>query len=84
MTNRLGRQVWLSLGLAVLAALSGYGLAGYGPLWLGFADSVSAAGMIAAVSGVILGLAALAGRHRRRESSPLSTPAARPYKAPNA
>jgi manganese/zinc/iron transport system permease protein len=84
MTNRLGHQVWLSLGLAVLAALSGYVLAGYGPLWLGFADSVSAAGMIAAVSGVILGLAALAGPHRRRASSALSTPAARPYKPPNA
>ena len=84
MTNRLGHQVWLSLGLAVLAALSGYVLAGYGPLWLGFAGSVSAAGMIAAVSGVILGLAALAGPHRRRASSTLSTPAARPYKPPNA
>jgi len=41
-------------------------MAGYGPLWLGGSDSVSAAGMIAAVSGVILGLACLFGPHRQR------------------
>jgi manganese/zinc/iron transport system permease protein len=34
----------------------GYVLAGYGPLWLGAADSVSAAGMMATVSGLFLGL----------------------------
>jgi manganese/zinc/iron transport system permease protein len=84
LTDRLSHQVWLSLALAVLSALAGYVLAGYGPLWLGFPGSVSAAGMIATVSGLILALAAIAGPHRRRAGSPLSSPAARAYKAPDA
>ena len=66
MTNSLAVQVWLSVGLAVLSAVLGYVLAGYGPIWLGYADAVSAAGMIATVSGLILGLACLLGPHRRR------------------
>jgi manganese/zinc/iron transport system permease protein len=41
-------------------------LAGYGPLWIGLPGSVSAAGMIAVVSGLILGAAATLGPHRRR------------------
>ncbi|MEM7026186.1 MAG: metal ABC transporter permease, partial [Pseudomonadota bacterium] len=35
-------------------------------LWFGAKNAVSAAGMIAAVSGVILGLACLYGPHRSR------------------
>ncbi|MEM8653247.1 MAG: metal ABC transporter permease [Pseudomonadota bacterium] len=66
MTNRLGHQVAWSVLFAALAAVLGYVLAGYGPLWLGASASVSAAGMIATVSGVILGLAAVAGPHRTR------------------
>lgn len=66
MTNSLARQVWLSVGFATLSAVLGYVLAGYGPLWLGYANAVSAAGMIATVSGVILGVACLIGPHRRR------------------
>jgi manganese/zinc/iron transport system permease protein len=69
MTNRLAHQIVWSCGFAVLAAVSGYVLAGYGPLWLGFAASVSAAGMIATVSGVILGVAACFGPHRKRGSA---------------
>lgn len=65
MTNRLAAQIWWSLGFAALSATSGYVLAGYGPLWLGGQNAVSAAGMIAVVSGVILGLAALLGPHRK-------------------
>ena len=65
MTDRLGTQVWWSLGFASLAAVLGYVLAGYGPLWLGGQHSVSAAGMIAVVSGLILGLAALFGPRRK-------------------
>ena len=65
MTNTLERQVMLSVLFAVLSAVLGYVFAGYGPLWFGAAHSVSAAGMIATVSGVILGLAALFGAHRR-------------------
>ena len=65
MTNALAGQVALSALLAALAAVLGYVLAGYGPLWLGFSGSVSAAGMIATVSGLILAGAALFGAHRR-------------------
>ena len=64
MTNRLEMQVAWSVAFAVVSAVMGYVLAGYGPLWLGFDDAVSAAGMIATVSGVILGLAALFGPER--------------------
>ncbi len=66
MTNSLAAQVWGSVGFATLSAILGYVLAGYGPLWLGFDSAVSAAGMIAAVSGLILGLACLFGPHRGR------------------
>ena len=66
MTNRLGAQVAWSLVFAVASAVLGYVLAGYGPLWLGARDAVSAAGMIATVSGLILGLACLFGPHRAR------------------
>jgi len=69
MTNRLEHQVAWSVVFATLAAIIGYVLAGYGPLWIGFADSVSAAGMVATVSGVILGLTALFGPHRLRGSA---------------
>ena len=66
MTNRLGVQVWWSVGFATLSAVLGYVFAGYGPLWFGSQNAVSAAGMIAAVSGVILGLASVFGPARAR------------------
>lgn len=69
MTNRLEHQVMWSVGFAVIAAIVGYVLAGYGPLWLGYASSVSAAGMIATMSGVILAVTALFGPHRTREGA---------------
>ncbi|MBV2359001.1 metal ABC transporter permease [Thalassococcus sp. CAU 1522] len=65
MTNDLGAQVGWSLAFAAASAVLGYVLAGYGPLWLGFSATVSAAGMIATVSGLILAVAALTGPHRR-------------------
>lgn len=65
-TNRLERQVMWSVVFAVLSAVLGYVFAGYGPMWFGGQNAVSAAGMIAAVSGVILGLACLFGPHRSR------------------
>jgi manganese/zinc/iron transport system permease protein len=68
MTDRLGRQVAWSVVFATLSAVLGYVLAGYGPLWLGYDNAVSAAGMIATVSGVILGLAALFGPRRQSVS----------------
>lgn len=66
MTNRLGRQVAWSLTFAALSAIIGYVIAGYGPIWIGGSSSVSAAGMVAAVSGMILGLACLFGPARGR------------------
>ncbi|MEM8878503.1 MAG: metal ABC transporter permease [Pseudomonadota bacterium] len=66
MTNSLELQVWWSILFAVLSAVLGYVFAGYGPLWFGAENAVSAAGMIAAVSGLILGLACLYGPHRAR------------------
>lgn len=66
MTDRLVHQVWWSVGVATLSAVAGYVLAGYGPTWLGGTDAVSAAGMVAAVSGVILGVACLWGPRRGR------------------
>lgn len=66
MTDRLTTQVWLSVAIAALAAILGYVLAGYGPIWLGFDSAVSAAGMIATVAGVMLGMACLWGGARGR------------------
>ncbi|MBJ6372819.1 metal ABC transporter permease [Sedimentitalea arenosa] len=70
MTNRLEHQVGWSVLFAVLSAVGGYVLAGYGPLWLGAQDAVSAAGMIATISGLILALTALFGPCRARSGAP--------------
>ena len=70
MTNRLGVQVAWSVAFALLSAVLGYVLAGYGPLWIGMYDAVSAAGMIATVSGIILALAAMFGPCRHRAGAP--------------
>jgi len=75
MTNRLGRQVAWSVAFATLSAVVGYVLAGYGPLWLGRSDSVSAAGMIATVSGAILAAACIFGPHRARTGAARETDA---------
>ncbi|MCA9051602.1 MAG: metal ABC transporter permease [Planctomycetaceae bacterium] len=66
MTDDLGHQFGWSAAFAVASAVLGYVFAGYGPLWFGGADSVSAAGMIATVSGLILAVACLYGPKRRR------------------
>jgi manganese/zinc/iron transport system permease protein len=65
MTDRMGPQIAWSVVFAVLSAIIGYVLAGYGPLWLGARSSVSAAGMIATVSGLILFICCLVGPRRR-------------------
>ncbi len=66
MTNILHHQIWWSVLFATFAAILGYVLAGYGPIWLGFDHSLSAAGMIATLSGVILAGACLWGPCRAR------------------
>jgi len=70
MTNRLESQIAWSVVFAIVSAVSGYVLAGYGPLWLGAADAVSAAGMIATMSGLILALCALFGPCKTRSGEP--------------
>jgi manganese/zinc/iron transport system permease protein len=70
MTDSLERQIGWSVAFAVVSAVLGYVLAGYGPLWIGGTDAVSAAGMIATVSGAILTLAALFGPCRTRAGAP--------------
>jgi len=72
MTNRLEIQILWSLLFAVVSAVAGYVLGGYGPLWLGSDYSVSAAGMIATISGVILAIAALFGPYRKRIGEPIA------------
>ena len=57
LTNRLDRQVGLSVVFALTATFAGFGLAAYGPLALGGTNSVSGAGMIAVVSGLQLAAA---------------------------
>jgi len=66
MSDRLEINLIWTVAFATLSAVLGYVLAGYGPLWLGGSHSVSAAGMIATVAGVILALAALFGPCRTR------------------
>ncbi|MEO1778303.1 MAG: metal ABC transporter permease [Pseudomonadota bacterium] len=68
MTNSLAVQVGWSVLFAAVSAILGYVLAGYGPLWFGAAASVSAAGTIATVSGLILAVAALVGPCRTRSA----------------
>ncbi|MXQ13367.1 metal ABC transporter permease [Microvirga makkahensis] len=70
MTNRLEVQVAWSIAFAAVSAVLGYVFAGYGPLWFGGNDAVSAAGMIATVSGMILGSACLFAPHRSRVGVP--------------
>lgn len=66
LTNHLGAQVGVSVLLATISALGGYTLAAWAPDWLGWHNSLSAAGMIASVSGLILALTCLYGPCRHR------------------
>ncbi len=70
MTDQLEVQVGWSAIFATLSAILGYVLAGYGPLLIGLNDAVSAAGMIATVSGVILAICARFGPCRTRAGAP--------------
>jgi manganese/zinc/iron transport system permease protein len=65
MTDRLRAQIAWSVAFAGVAAVLGYFAAGHGPLLLGARSSVSAAGMIATVAGLILAAACVAGPRRR-------------------
>lgn len=66
MTDDLIVQVLWSAFFAVSSAIAGYVLAGFVPALFGFENAVSAAGMMATVSGLILGVACLIGPRRKR------------------
>jgi manganese/zinc/iron transport system permease protein len=57
-TDRLGVHLILSVVFACVACSAGYVFAAFGPQWLGYEQSVNVAGMIAVISGVLLGGAA--------------------------
>lgn len=63
LSSRLPRQIWLSVFFAGLSAVAGYVLAGHAPLWLGLPFTLSAAGMIATVSGAVLALSMVVTSH---------------------
>lgn len=82
LTDRLPTQLWLSALVAIFSGIAGYILAAFGPIWLGGDDSVSAAGMIALVAGLLQVLAmffapkygALFNRARRLRDVAVKTP----------
>ncbi|NNG03621.1 MAG: metal ABC transporter permease [Inquilinus sp.] len=59
LTDRLSRQLLLSVLAATLAGIGGYVLAAFGPFWFGGENSLNAAGMIAVVAGALQTLAML-------------------------
>ncbi len=63
LTDSLRAQLWISAGVAVTSGILGYWLAAFGPPLLGFPSSVSAAGMIALVTGVFQMAAMLFAPH---------------------
>ena len=77
LTDHLSRQLWLSVLVATIAGIGGYGLAAFGPKLWGDTDSLSAAGMIAVVAGLLQTAAIIAAprygilprsiRRRRRQ-----------------
>jgi manganese/zinc/iron transport system permease protein len=64
LTDRLGRQIALSLAFAFVAAVGGYLLAAFGPQLLGGEHSLAASGMIAVVCGLELTAAAVLSPRR--------------------
>lgn len=75
LTDNLARQLWLSVVVATIAGIGGYGLAAFGPQLWGDSDSLSAGGMIAVVAGLLQTVAMVAAprygifcRARRRRA----------------
>jgi manganese/zinc/iron transport system permease protein len=59
LTDRLHTQIVLSAAIAAACGALGFVFAAYAPVWLGFSSALSAAGMIAALSGVAVVVAAV-------------------------
>lgn len=56
LTDRLVTQLVLSVVIAMFCVVFGYVFGAFGPFWVGMKHSVNAAGMIAVVLGVVLGV----------------------------
>lgn len=69
LTDRLDRQILYSVAIAAACGGLGFLTAAYVPVWLGYASALSAAGMIATLSGLAVLVAALAGPREMRERS---------------
>lgn len=81
LTDRLGRQIPLSLMIAAAGAIGGHVGAAFGPLWFGGNSSLAASRMIAVMTGLVLTLAILFGPRRgvtTRGQTPLENAAALP------
>ena len=65
LTQSFRDQVWLSVLFSAISAVLGYAVAGYVPILLGFETSISAAGTIATLSGVILVCAIFYSKRQR-------------------
>jgi manganese/zinc/iron transport system permease protein len=84
LTDSLARQLWISAGAATLAGAGGYLVAAFGPQLWGAPNSLSAAGMIAVVAGLLQIAAMLfaprygaVGRALRRRRTALFDPGTR-------
>jgi manganese/zinc/iron transport system permease protein len=53
LTDKLGRQLWISASAAAVAGIGGYFFAAFGPQLWGNDNALSAAGMIAVVAGLL-------------------------------
>lgn len=63
-TDRLKTQIWVSLLFGLVAGVGGYIAGAWGPFLFGSEHSLTASGMVAVVSGSLLGLSVLlAPRH---------------------
>jgi len=65
LTYSLRDQVLLSVLFSALSAVLGYAIAGYVPIFIGFETSISAAGTIATLSGVILACAIIYSKRQK-------------------
>ena len=80
LTDSLARQLWISVVVAAASGIGGYMAAAFGPHLWGGADSLSAAGMIAVVAGLLqvaamvfaprYGVLARTLRHRQSRLNP--------------
>lgn len=56
LTDRMGVQLALTLGIATFAAIAGYVLGALVPGWLGYSGALSVSGMVTCVLGALLGV----------------------------